>query len=82
MCAGYFSHKIQWARENLRGGVGRGGAGGAARGGAGRGGAERETGYHAEIFEKRNMATVNHLLNSESKSNGFPIEFEIVPQTR
>ena len=43
---------------------------------------ERETGYHAEIFEKRNMATVNHLLSSESKSDGFPIEFEIVSQTR
>ncbi len=51
-----------------RGGAGRGGEGrgGAGRGGAGRGGAERETGYHAEIFEKINMATVNHLLSSES----------------
>ncbi len=38
------------------------GRGRAERGGAGRGGAERETGYHAEIFEKRNMATVKHLL--------------------
>ena len=44
--------------------AGRGGAGRAGRGGAGRGGAERETGYHAEIFEKRNLATVNHLLGS------------------
>jgi hypothetical protein len=28
------------------------------------------------------LATVNHLLSSESKSDGFPIEFEIVSQTR
>ncbi len=70
----------QYARENLQGGAGRGGRGGA--GGAGRGGAEWETGYHAEIFEKRNMATVNHSLSSESKSDGLPIEFEIVSQTR
>ena len=45
-----------------RGWAGRGGRGGAGRGGAG--GAERKTGYHAEIFEKRNLATVNHLLSS------------------
>ena len=71
MCAGCVSR-----REKICG-AGRGRAGG-----AGRGGEERETGYHAEIFEKRNLATVNHLLSSESKSDGFPIEFEIVSQTR
>ncbi len=76
MCAGCVSRreKICWA--------GRGGSGRAGRGGAGLGGAERETGYHAEILEKRNLATVNHLLSSESKSNGFPIEFEIVSQNK
>ncbi len=75
MCAGYVSRreKIRWAGKS-RAGLGEGGAG--------RGGAGRETEYHAEIFEKRKMATVNHLLSSESKSDGIPIEFEIVSQPR
>ncbi len=73
MCAGYVSR-----REKIRG-AGRSGAG-LGEDGAGWGGAGLETGYHAEIFKKRNMAIVNHLLSSESKFDGIPIEFEILSQ--